>query len=122
MIQVLQIVRRVAQYAIARPSREICFTVVGQSGRYKAKNVIDTVVYRFGDVSSAWLQAALRSLGYGLPGTLAVGVGASLLWAAAAALLGRHYEGIRRRPPGTTDGEAPPQAGNLLREPAKLAG
>ena len=49
--------------AIARPSREICFTVVEQSSRYKAKNVIDTVVYRFGDVSSAWVQAGLRSLG-----------------------------------------------------------
>ena len=52
MIQGLQVVRRVAQYAIARPSREICFTVVEQSDRYKAKNLIDTVVYRFGDVSS----------------------------------------------------------------------
>src|ERR1019366_6065859 len=51
-----QVVRRVAQYAIARPSREICFTVVEQSSRYKAKNVIDTVVYRFGDLSSAWMQ------------------------------------------------------------------
>ena len=56
MIQALQVVRRVAQYAIARPSREICFTVVEQGNRYKTKNVIDTVVYRFGDVSSAWMQ------------------------------------------------------------------
>ena len=95
MIQSLQVVRRVAQYAIARPSREICFTVVAQSGRYKAKNVIDTVVYRLGDVSSAWLQAALRSVGYGLEGTLAVGVGASILWAAVAMVLGLRYEKLR---------------------------
>jgi AAA family ATP:ADP antiporter len=95
MIQALQIVRRVAQYAIARPSREICFTVLEQSSRYKAKNVIDTVVYRFGDVSSAWVQAGLRSIGYGLNGALAVGVGASLLWLAVAALLGGRYERIR---------------------------
>ena len=59
--------------------------------RYKAKNVIDTVVYRFGDVSSAWLQAGLNSLGYGLNGAVAVGVGASLAWAAGAAYLGRRY-------------------------------
>jgi AAA family ATP:ADP antiporter len=95
MIQALQVVRRVAQYAIARPSREICFTVVEQSGRYKAKNVIDTVVYRFGDLSSAWVQAGLRSLGYGLNGTIAVGAGASLIWFAVAAFLGRRYERIR---------------------------
>ncbi len=97
MIQGLQVVRRVAQYAIARPSREICFTVVEQSDRYKAKNLIDTVVYRFGDVSSAWMQAGLRSLGYGLGGAVAVGVGASLLWGAAAAHLGHNYEKLRRR-------------------------
>ena len=97
MIQTLQIVRRVAQYAIARPSREICFTVLEQSGRYKAKNVIDTVVYRFGDMSSAWVQAGLRSVGYGLNGAVAVGVGASIIWGAVAALLGKRYEKTRLR-------------------------
>ncbi|HEY3656153.1 MAG TPA: MFS transporter [Steroidobacteraceae bacterium] len=95
MIQALQIVRRVAQYAIARPSREICFTVVEQSSRYKAKSVIDTVVYRFGDVSSAWMQAGLRSMGFGVNGAVAVGIAASLAWAGVASLLGRRYEGIR---------------------------
>jgi AAA family ATP:ADP antiporter len=100
MIQALQVVRRVAQYAIARPSREICFTVVNQADRYKTKNVIDTAVYRFGDVSSAWLQAGLRSIGYGLGGTIAVGVGASIAWGAVAILLGRGYENFRRRNDG----------------------
>jgi AAA family ATP:ADP antiporter len=100
MIQALQVVRRVAQYAIARPSREICFTVVEQSSRYKAKNVIDTVVYRFGDVSSAWVQAGLRSMGYGLNGAIAVGVAASLVWGAAATFLGRRYDEIRRQDAG----------------------
>ena len=96
MIQMLQIVRRVGQYAIARPSREICFTVLEQSSRYKAKNVIDTVVYRFGDVSSAWVQAGLASLGYGLNGALAAGVAASLLWGAVALSLGRRYEKLHQ--------------------------
>ncbi len=95
MIQMLQIVRRVAQYAIARPSREICFTVLEQNSRYKAKNVIDTVVYRFGDVSSAWVQAGLTSMGYGLNGAIAAGVAASLMWGAVAVRLGRRYEKIR---------------------------
>jgi AAA family ATP:ADP antiporter len=95
MIQALQIVRRVAQYAIARPSREICFTVVEQSSRYKSKNVIDTVVYRFGDVSSAWMQGGLRSMGFGVNGAVAVGIAASLAWVAVAGFLGRRYEEIR---------------------------
>ena len=81
--------------AIARPCREICFTVVEQESRYKAKNVIDTVVYRFGDLSSAWVQAGLRALGFGIGGSLATGVVASGLWALSAWRLGRGYE--RRR-------------------------
>jgi AAA family ATP:ADP antiporter len=97
MIQGLQIVRRVAQYAIARPSREICFTVVEQGSRYQGKNVIDTVVYRLGDVGSAWMQAGLRSLGYGLSGAVTLGIGASILWSASAVFLGRGYEKLRRQ-------------------------
>lgn len=95
MMQALQVMRRVAQYAIARPSREMCFTVVDQGNRYKSKNVIDTVVYRFGDVSSAWMQGGMRSLGYGLGGTVALGIGASVIWGAVAVALGRGYERMR---------------------------
>jgi len=96
MMQALQVIRRVAQYAIARPSREMCFTVVDQGNRYKSKNVIDTVVYRLGDVSSAWMQGGMRALGYGLGGTVALGIGASIAWGAIAVALGRGYERLRR--------------------------
>ena len=96
VIQALQVVRRVSQYAIARPSREMCFTVVEQSSRYKAKNVIDTVVYRFGDVSSAWMQAGLRAAGFGLGGAVALGIGACIAWGGVARYAGRRYEQIRK--------------------------
>jgi AAA family ATP:ADP antiporter len=99
MIQALQVLRRVAQYAIARPSREMCFTVVEQSSRYKAKNVIDTVVYRFGDLSSAWMQTGLRVAGFGFQGAIALGVAASVGWGLSAALLGRRYEQARAQLP-----------------------
>src|SRR5882672_1772440 len=91
----MQVTRRVTQYAIARPSREICFTVVEQESRYKAKNVIDVVVYRLGDVTSAWAQAGMRLLGFGTGGGLGVGLIASGFWAVSAWKLGRQYE--RRR-------------------------
>jgi AAA family ATP:ADP antiporter len=97
IVQGLQVVRRVAQYAIARPSREICFTVVEQSSRYKAKNVIDTVVYRLGDVSSAWMQAGLRASGFGLGGAVTVGIGACLAWGGVARYAGRRYEQMLRQ-------------------------
>jgi ATP:ADP antiporter, AAA family len=99
VIQALQVVRRVSQYAIARPSREMCFTVVEQSSRYKAKNVIDTVVYRFGDVSSAWMQAGLRAAGFGLGGAVALGIGACIAWGGVARYAGRGYEQIRKEQP-----------------------
>jgi AAA family ATP:ADP antiporter len=95
VLQAVQVVRRVAQYAIARPSREICFTVMSQESRYKTKNVIDTVVYRFGDVSAAWMQAALAAFGLGLAGTVGLGLLSSGLWGGVAVALGRRYERLR---------------------------
>jgi AAA family ATP:ADP antiporter len=95
MIQALQVIRQVAQYAIARPSREICFTVVPQADRYKTKNVIDTVIYRFGDLSSAWVQAGLRAGGLRIAGSAVVGMGMSLIWGMGALMLGKRYEVLR---------------------------
>ena len=95
MIQALQVVRQVGQFAIARPSREMCFTVVEQSARYKTKNVIDTVVYRFGDLAAAWVQAGLRAAGFRSVGSAAFGFGVSALWGVVAVLLGRRYEVLR---------------------------
>lgn len=86
----MQILRRVAEYAIAKPAREMLFTVVDQDSRYKAKNVIDTVVYRFGDFSSAWVSAAI--LPYGVAGLAIFGVIISSVWFPVAYLLGRRYE------------------------------
>lgn len=96
MIQVVQVVRRVAQYAVTTPSRQICFTVMPQASRYKTKNVIDTVFYRFGDVSSAWVQSGLDGAGFGLGAGAALGIGASVLWGGIGAFVGRRYEKLRR--------------------------
>jgi AAA family ATP:ADP antiporter len=96
MIQVVQVVRRVAQYAVTTPSRQICFTVMPQVSRYKTKNVIDTVFYRFGDLSSAWVQSGLVGAGFGLGAGAALGIGASALWGGVGAFVGRRYEKLRR--------------------------
>ena len=93
LLGAIQVVRRVAEYAVAKPTREMLFTVVDQESRYKAKNVIDTVVYRFGDFSSAWISAAI--LPYGVAGLAIFGVIASAVWFPIAYLLGARYEGVR---------------------------
>jgi ATP:ADP antiporter, AAA family len=91
----VQIVRRVAEYAVAKPTREMLFTVVDQESRYKAKNVIDTVVYRFGDFSSAWVSAGI--LPYGMAGLAIFGAIVSGIWFPIAYQLGKLYERSRGR-------------------------
>ena len=86
----IQVVRRFAEYAIAKPSRDMLFTAVDQQAKYKAKNVIDTVVYRFGDLTSSWLSAAV--LPYGVVGLAVFGVVISAVWFPIAYLLGRNFE------------------------------
>lgn len=89
----MQVFRRVAEYAVAKPTREMLFTVVDQESKYKAKNVIDTVVYRFGDVSSAWFSATV--LPYGVAGLAIFGIIVSAIWFPIALMLGRRYEHVR---------------------------
>jgi len=97
MIQALQVVRQVGQYAIARPSREICFTVLPQADRYRTKNVIDTVVYRFGDLTGAWMETGLRATGLRIMGSSAAGIALSVIWGISALMLGKRYEVLRAR-------------------------
>jgi AAA family ATP:ADP antiporter len=78
-----------------RPAREILFTVVGRETKYKAKNFIDTVVYRGGDAVSGWLFAGLKALGLGLTGIAAVAVPIAVLWAFIGYALGRRQEALR---------------------------
>ena len=101
LLGAIQIVRRVAEYAVAKPTREMLFTLVDQESRYKAKNVIDTVVYRFGDFTAAWISAAV--LPYGVIGLALFGAVVSLIWFPVAYLLGREYEAARSsgEPPST---------------------
>jgi len=89
----LQVVRRAGNYAITRPGREMLFTAVDADTRFKAKPVIDIVVYRGGDVLTAWSYTALTAtFGLGLAGVAAISAGVAGIWAAAAVFLGRAYE------------------------------
>jgi ATP:ADP antiporter, AAA family len=89
----IQVGRRVAEYAVAKPTREMLFTVVDQESRYKAKNVIDTVVYRFGDFSNAWVSSLIQP--HGVTGLAIFGLITSAIWFPVAWLLGRQYESVR---------------------------
>src|SRR5665213_3492394 len=75
-----QLIRRAGNFAIARPTREVLFTVLPREDRYKAKSFIDTVVYRFGDQLGAWSFALLTYLKLGLAEISIVAAVASVLW------------------------------------------
>ncbi len=51
---------QVVAYALARPAREVLFTVVSRDEKYRAKLVLDTAVQRFGDALAAGLFHALQ--------------------------------------------------------------
>ena len=85
----VQIIRRAGNYAIMRPAREMLYVVIEREQKYKAKNFIDTVVYRSGDAISAWVYAGMRSLGLGLSSIALIAVPLALVWAWIAFGLGR---------------------------------
>jgi AAA family ATP:ADP antiporter len=92
-----QLLRRAGNFAIARPTREVLFTVLPREDRYKAKSFIDTVVYRLGDQVGAWSFALLSFWGLGLTQVSLVAGGASAAWLANSLWLGRRQESLARR-------------------------
>ncbi len=87
-----QAMQRAANFAISNPAREVLFTVVSREEKYKAKYVIDNVVFRGGDAASGWLFHALRSLGMELNAISLATVPVALGWLALALTLGRAHE------------------------------
>jgi ATP:ADP antiporter, AAA family len=83
------IVRRAGEYAISKPARETLFNVLPPAQKYKAKNVIDTLVHRGGDVTSGYVFNGLRALGVSLTTMAWIAVPVSALWCAGAVALGR---------------------------------
>jgi AAA family ATP:ADP antiporter len=97
VLLLVQIIRRAGNYAIMRPAREMLYVVLTREEKYKAKNLIDTVVYRSGDALSAWVYAGMRSLGMSLTGVALVAVPLALLWAWIAFGLGRQQVKLAAR-------------------------
>lgn len=92
-LAIFQVLRRIGNYAVTRPSREMLFTLVDRETRFKAKPVIDIVLYRGGDMLTAWMFTLLATgLGLGLAGIAIVISGIAAVWTVVALHLGRSYE------------------------------
>lgn len=91
-VALAQGLRRAVEFAIVRPAREVLWTVVSREEKYKAKNVIETLVYRGGDAASGWLSVGLTALGAGFGLVALVIVPFAGLWGWLCLWLARHQE------------------------------
>jgi ATP:ADP antiporter, AAA family len=90
----VQVLRRAGNYAIMRPGREMLYVVLTKEEKYKAKNFIDTVVYRGGDAASAWVYAGLMAVGLSAGGIALFSVPLACAWAWISYKLGNTQETI----------------------------
>ncbi|MEY3666989.1 MAG: hypothetical protein RL572_529 [Pseudomonadota bacterium] len=91
VVLVFQILRRAGNFAIQRPAREVLYTVLPRTEKYKAKNFNDTFVYRVGDQVGAWSYTLMGSLGLGVSSLALTMVPVSAVWLLLALWLGVRY-------------------------------
>ena len=91
LLAFVMIVRRVGEYALVRPGREMLFTSVDAETKYKAKNAIDTAVYRGGDMIAAWANGGIVAIG-SASAAAAVGAVVAAIWGATGWMLGRKHD------------------------------
>lgn len=94
---VFQVSRRAGNYAVARPAREILFTVVSRGERYKAKTFIDTFWYRAGDQIGGWSYTWMNAMGMGMAAISFVAAPLAAIWLFIGLWLGRRQKELRRQ-------------------------
>jgi len=90
-IAIADILRRAGNYALAKPAREVLFTVVPRAQKYKSKSFIDTVVYRGGDSAVSWMYDFFDR-GLSESGLAYCVVPFAALWALCGHRLGKSYQ------------------------------
>ncbi len=92
LVIAFQAMQRTANFAVSNPAREVLFTVVDREEKYKAKYLVDGVVFRGGDALSGWLFNALRAAGVELAAISLAAVPIAAAWIVVSLLLGRAQE------------------------------
>jgi AAA family ATP:ADP antiporter len=95
-LAIFTILRRASNFSLTNPAMEVLFTVVPREDKYKAKNIIETFVYRGGDQVGAQMYAGLVALGLSLAGVSLVAVPLSAVWLVLALWLGRKQASLAR--------------------------
>lgn len=93
VVAILNVVRRALGFGFSKPTSDMLYSVVTEEEKYKAKNFIDTVLYRTGDVIGTWVIRFVVAAA-GLAATSLLMLPFAAVWAVIAIWLGREY---RRR-------------------------
>lgn len=86
----LQVAHKAGDFSLTRPGREMIYTTVDPESRYKAKNFIDTTVYRGNDAVSGWITTAIRT--GGLYAVIAAGIVVAGIWVSTGYRIGRRHD------------------------------
>jgi AAA family ATP:ADP antiporter len=92
VIMVVQVLQRWMNFAIANPARQVFFTVISREEKYKAKNLIDVVIYRGSDALSGWVFDSMQALGLKLGAIALCVLPVTMGWLLLSAALGRAQE------------------------------
>ena len=92
VVVMVQVVQRWMNFAIANPARQIFFTVVSREEKYKAKNLIDVVIYRGSDALSGWIFDSLQAVGLKLGAIALCSLPVVAGWCVLSMALGRAQE------------------------------
>src|SRR6267154_4674596 len=94
VVVTLQVAQRWMNFAIANPARQVFFTVVGREEKYKAKNLIDVVIYRGSDALYGWVYDSLQALGLKLGAIALCALPVVAGWLILSTALGRTQESL----------------------------
>jgi len=92
VVVTVQVLQRWMNFAVANPARQVFYTVLGREEKYKAKNLIDVVVYRGSDALYGWVFDSLQALGLKLGAIALVAWPVAVGWLILSAGLGRAQE------------------------------
>jgi len=92
VVMVLQVTQRWMNFAIANPARQVFFTVLSREEKYKAKNLIDVVIYRGSDALYGWVFDTLQVLGLKLGAIALCALPVAAGWLVLSTALGRVQE------------------------------
>ncbi|VTU33020.1 Major Facilitator Superfamily protein [Variovorax sp. SRS16] len=112
VVVVVQVAQRWMNFALANPARQVFFTVVDREEKYKAKNLIDVVVYRGSDALYGWVFDSVQALGLKLGAIALCALPVAAGWLVLSAALGRVQERRAARLAGDAERDGPLPARN----------